>query len=239
MAYQILLVDDDEDFREEMRSCLEAYKVLEASNGQEALEMITRPNAIDLVILDVVMPGLSGTEVLRQLRRMKPDLSIIILTGQSSKEIAIESLKGHADDYIEKPFEVPKFLSIIRRILDNKHQARFAYVNKMDRVKMFVERNFDKKINLKHVAEEVHLSVKYLSRLFKRSTGLGFNEYRLKIKVHRSQHLLKTTDHTIEQLAHQLGYKNPESFIRMFEKLVGCTPTEYRIKCTRAKHRKL
>lgn len=239
MPYQILLVDDDEEFREEMSSCLEGYKVIEASSGQQALEMIKRPNAIDLVILDVIIPGLRGTEVLKQMRKIRPDLPIIILTGQSSKEIAIESLKGHADDYIEKPFEVQKFLSTIRRILDSKNLALMAHINKMDRVKMFIERNFDKKINLKDVTEEVHLSAKYLSRLFKKSTGLGFNEYRLKIKMHKAQHLLKTTDQTIEQLANQLGYKNPESFIRIFEKLVRCTPTEYRLKYRSAKNRKL
>ncbi len=230
MAYQILLVDDDDEFREEMRICLEQYKVIEAASGQEALNIIQKPHAVDLVMLDVVLPDLPGTEVLKQMREMAPGLSIIILTGQSSKDVAIDALKGHADDYIEKPFNVEKFLATIQKVLERKNQALTAHVNKMERVKIFIERNFDKKINLKHVADQVCLSSKYLSRLFKKSIGLGFNEYRLKIKIQKSADLLKTTDCTVDQLANQLGYKNPESFIRMFEKLMGMTPTQYRLK---------
>ncbi|MBI3601436.1 MAG: response regulator [Candidatus Omnitrophica bacterium] len=230
MAYQILLVDDDDEFREEMRICLEQYRVIEAVNGQEALNIIKKPHAVDVVILDVVLPDLSGTEVLKRMREMAPDLSIIILTGQSSKDVAVDALKGHADDYIEKPFNVEKFLATIQKVLETKNQTPTAHVNKMERVKTFIERNFDKKINLKHAADQVCLSSKYLSRLFKKTTGSGFNDYRLKIKIQKATGLLRTTDCTVDQLANQLGYKNPESFIRMFEKLMGKTPTQYRLK---------
>ncbi len=230
MAYQILIVDDDPEFREEMRACLSHYQIIEAANGQQALDIIKRPNAVDLVILDVVMSGPSGTETLKQMRKIAPDLAVIILTGQGSKDMAIEALKGRADDFIEKPFNVERFLATVRRILDSKNQSMTAHVNKMERVKMFIERNFDKKIGLQHVADEAHLSAKYLSRLFKENTGVGFNEYRLKIKVQKAADVLKNTQCTVEQLAVQLGYKNPESFIRMFEKFMGCTPTQYRLK---------
>ena len=64
MAYQILMVDDDAEFREELRVCLNDYSVTEAANGIEALAILKKPNAIDLVILDAVMPQVSGMEVL-------------------------------------------------------------------------------------------------------------------------------------------------------------------------------
>ena len=71
MAYQILVVDDDADFREELRYCLDGYTVIEAANGPEALAILKKPNAIDLVILDAVMPKMSGTEVLREIKKIK------------------------------------------------------------------------------------------------------------------------------------------------------------------------
>src|SRR3989338_2779539 len=118
MSYQILLVDDDSDFREEMRECLsQRYRVIEAASGEEALDLIKQPNAIDVVILDVIMPGLRGTDVLKQMRQVNPNLGIVMLTGQSSKDAAIEAVKGHADDYIEKPLDMDYFLQTIEKIL--------------------------------------------------------------------------------------------------------------------------
>ena len=230
MAYQILIVDDDQEFREEMRECLESYRIIEAADGLQALEILKKPHAIDLVILDVMMPSLRGTEALKQIKKLSPDLAVIISTGQSSKDVAIEALKGHADDYIEKPFVVEKFLASVQRVLDSKNKSLTAHLNKMQRVKIFIERNFDKKISLEQAAQEVCLSPKYLSRIFKENTGFGFNDYRLKIKIQKSEDLLKKSSDTIERISIQLGYKNVESFIRMFEQFKGCTPTEYRRK---------
>ena len=159
MAYQILMVDDDAEFREELRVCLNDYSVIEAANGAEALAILKKPNAIDLVILDAVMPQVSGTEVLREIKKIKPGLAIIILTGQSSKDIAIDALKGRADDYIEKPVNVGKFLETVQSILALKVQKTFKYAHgihaKIEQAKQFIERNFDKKISLKDVAGQI------------------------------------------------------------------------------------
>src|ERR1700685_3693904 len=126
MAYQILMVDDDADFREELRICLDGYTVIEASNGVEALAILKKPNAIDLVILDAVMPLISGIEVLREIKRTKPSLAIIMLTGQSNKDIAIDALKGRADDYIEKPINIARFLEIVQSTLAAKALKGFT-----------------------------------------------------------------------------------------------------------------
>jgi len=234
MAYQILMVDDDAEFREELRECLDGYTVIEASNGAEALVILKKPNAIDLVILDAVMPQLSGTEVLREVKKISPSLAIIMLTGQSSKDIAIDALKGRADDYIEKPVHVGKFLETVRSILAAKVQKGFTSTHgihaKMGQAKQFIERNFDKKVTLEDVAGQVCLSPKYFSRIFKEIAGQGFNEYRLSIKITQACKLLKNSDHTVTQIADRLGYQNLESFIRMFAKVMKDSPTQYRRK---------
>ena len=108
MPYNILLVDDDEDFRYEFRELFDDYNIVEAKNGLDALDLLKKPNEIDLVVLDVVMPGLRGTQVLKEIKSISPELGIIILTGHSSKDTAIAALKGKADDYIEKPLNIQK-----------------------------------------------------------------------------------------------------------------------------------
>ncbi len=242
MPYKILLVDDDEDFRREFGYSFDEYEVIEASSGQGALQLLKRPNEIDLVILDVMMPGLSGTEVLKEIRNSAPELGIIILTGYGSKEVAVEALKGHADDYIEKPFDIEKTKEIIENILVKKGRESYIDSNdiesKIERVKHFVERNFHKKVCLKDAAVAVCLSPKYLSRVFKQNTGMGFSRYKLAIKVKKAKELLKNTGCNIEQISDKLGYQNVESFIRIFESLTGRSPTEFR-KNNKVKKKKM
>jgi len=234
MAYHILIVDDDADFREELKSCLDGYSVIEAANGPDALAILNKPNVIDLVILDAVMPMVSGMEVLREIKKIKPALAIIVLTGQSSKDIAIDALKGRADDYIEKPVNVGKFLETVRSLLAAKAVQGFTSVGgihaKIEQAKQFIERNFDKKVTLEDVAGQVCLSPKYFSRIFKEIAGQGFNEYRLSAKITQACKLLKNSDYTVTQISDRLGYQNLESFIRMFEKIMAVRPMQYRHK---------
>ncbi len=233
MPEKILLIDDDQDFREELKASLDEYDIIEASNGKEALAILRKPNEIDLAILDVVMPGLNGIDVLKEMKRVSPDLSIIMLTGFSSKDVAIEALKAHADDYVEKPPAIDKTRAIIERILESKATVSFPSAGasgKVERIKRFAERNSHKRTCLKDAAAAIFLSPKYLSRIFKQNTGTRFSDFRLEIKINEAKSLLQSTDYNVNQIAERLGYQNAESFIRIFKKLTGSTPTEFRRK---------
>jgi two-component system response regulator YesN len=241
MAYNILLVDDDREFREEFRDFLYDYNVIEASNGKGALELLSRPNEIDVVILDVIMPGLSGTEVLKRIKAICPDLGVIILTGHGSKGTVIEALKGKADDYIEKPIDIHKTKEIIERLIQQRKPPGDVipggFDAKIKRVIHFVERNYDKRVSLKDAARLVALSPKYFSRVFKVKVGVGFNEYRLKIRMEKAARLLETTDYSVDEISYSIGYENPESFARLFKKIRGCTPTAYRNRWRRRRRK--
>ncbi|MFA6384419.1 MAG: response regulator [Candidatus Omnitrophota bacterium] len=234
MSEKILIVDDDAVFRSELSCALDGYDVIEAASGRDALQLLRKPNEIDLVLLDVMMPGLSGTEILREMKRLSPKLAIVILTGYSSKDVAIEALKGHADEYIEKPPDIEKTKEIIERFLQLKRGESEASAcsrdGKIEKVKRFIERNYQKKVTLKDAARAVCLSPKYLSRIFKEETRTGFNEYKLRFVLKKSKELLCETGYTIGQISDQMGYQNAESFIRIFEKRTDMTPTEFRTK---------
>ncbi|MDD5070733.1 MAG: response regulator [Candidatus Omnitrophica bacterium] len=227
MSYTILLVDDDKPFREEFKDFLSDYRIVEAGNGQEALNLLKKPNEIDLVILDVYLPGESGTAILKKMKQLDENLPIVILTGYSSKDIAIEALKANADDYIEKPLNLKKIDIIIDHLLKSK-KIVIKDSSRIDRVKTFTERNYDKKITLKQAANVVFLSPKYLSRLFKKETGIEFSEYRLKVKMEKAKEILLQRELTIDQISLELGYKNSESFIRIFKRFTKKTPFEFK-----------
>lgn len=234
MSYHILIVDDDSLFREEFRECLELeYRVIEASSGEAAIEILKKPNEIDLAILDVIMPGCRGTEIIKDLRKLSPELIVIISTGFGTKDVVLEALQGRADDYIEKPLNIEKTMALIKTYIQKKAGLMTTGEGtrtKIRHIQRFLERNYDKKVRLKDAAESVCLSPKYLSRAFEEHAGVGFSEYKLKVKVDKAKSLLKETDINIDQISDELGYENTESFIKIFRKFIGQTPAAYRKK---------
>ncbi len=242
MPYTILLVDDDSEFREEFSESFDDYNVILAKDGEEALRLLKKANDIDIAILDVNMPGDKGTEVLKDVKDIAPETGIIMLTGYASKDVAVESLKGRADDFYEKPMKVAGMKAAIERLLDAKGKRGPIDISdidgKIEKARHFARRNWHKKIALSDIASIVGLSPKYLSRLFKERTGGDFNTYKLRIKVDKAGEMLGSTGFTVEQIAYKLGYGNLESFIRIFEKFTGMTPTEYRKKKRRQDEKK-
>ena len=232
MPYSILLVDDDKDFCKEFIEFFYDYNVIEANDGLEALKILNKINIIDLAILDVRMPGLKGTKVLTKIKDIKPDLYTIILTGYSTEGTAIEALKAHADDYISKPVNFIKFKEIIDNlIIKNKYHDNLDNndtKSKIDKIKLYIEKNYQKMFNLNDISKIVFLSPKYLSKLFKKETGKCFNEYKLEVKIKYAKELLNDTGNNIDQIAYMLGYKKSESFIKIFKKITHLTPTEFR-----------
>jgi len=109
-----LVVDDEKTMRDFVQRVLDSagYHVITASNGQEALDKISKFD-VSLVLLDIMMPGLDGFEVLE---RIPPDLNIpvIMLSGISDENTKIESLGLGADDFIEKPFSINELLTRIQ-----------------------------------------------------------------------------------------------------------------------------
>jgi two-component system, OmpR family, KDP operon response regulator KdpE len=114
---RIMIVDDDPQIRRVLRTALVAqgYEVVDARNGDEALEKV-RDERVDLMILDMNMPGMGGLETCRTLRSTS-DISIIMLTVRDAESDKIEALDAGADDYMTKPFSSPELLARIRAAL--------------------------------------------------------------------------------------------------------------------------
>ena len=118
---RVLLVDDEEEFVETLGERLEVrgFDVTTALSGAEALERI-QEREIDLVVLDVQMPGLDGVEALRQIRQLKPLIEVIMLTGHATVQTAIDGMKLGAFDFLLKPAETEELVEKIRRAYDRK-----------------------------------------------------------------------------------------------------------------------
>jgi two-component system KDP operon response regulator KdpE len=120
---RILAVDDEPPIRRFLRTSLSAqgYTVLEAEDGQGALDLLRR-NAVDLVVLDLGLPGMDGFEVIRRVRETGSSVPIIVLSVRTDEAGKVRALDLGADDYISKPFGVDELLARIRAALRHRLQ---------------------------------------------------------------------------------------------------------------------
>jgi DNA-binding NtrC family response regulator len=118
---RLLIVDDEERFLKTTTTLLEkkACDVFTATNGEDALATLEK-QLIDVVILDVKMPGMAGGEVLRRIKQQHPLVEVIMLTGHATTESAVEGLKLGAFDYLMKPCEIETLIVKVREARDKK-----------------------------------------------------------------------------------------------------------------------
>ena len=116
----ILVVDDEAGPRESLRMILKfLYEVHTASDGQEAVCFI-RENDINLITLDLNMPGLSGIDVLKEIRNLRPNTEVIVITGYGTLSNAQEAFRFGAGDFISKPFNVADIISIVGKSFERR-----------------------------------------------------------------------------------------------------------------------
>jgi two-component system, NtrC family, response regulator PilR len=122
---RILIVDDEEVLRDVLEAVLrrEGFDVVLASSGEEALNLLDGEE-IDLVILDIMLPGISGIDTLRSLRISNPHLPVIIITAFSSIDGAIEAMKHGAFHYIPKPFKNEEVILTVNKALEQRRLSR-------------------------------------------------------------------------------------------------------------------
>lgn len=123
MKVKVLLVDDEKEFTDTLKQRLDLrnFAVTAAYSGEKALDLIDKDNT-DVVILDVAMPGLSGTDTLEKLKETVPLVEVIMLTGNATVENAILGMKLGAFDYLMKPTETNDLVEKINEAYALKHE---------------------------------------------------------------------------------------------------------------------
>jgi putative nucleotidyltransferase with HDIG domain len=124
MKENILIVDDEEMIRNLLSSALsqESYICHQAGSVDEAFAILGE-QAFDLVISDIMMPGRSGVELLRDLKKVNPDIAVLMITGLSDMNTAMECVHLGADDYITKPFGISRVVLTVKNLIDRRNLA--------------------------------------------------------------------------------------------------------------------
>jgi two-component system response regulator PilR (NtrC family) len=122
---RVLVVEDEKSMRDLLSMMLrkEGYAVEVADSGTQGASRVAKDPVYDLVITDVSMPGMTGLELLRHIRKVSPESSVILMTAYGSKDTAIEALNEGAAYYVEKPFDLDEMKVVVRRTIDQKRIA--------------------------------------------------------------------------------------------------------------------
>ncbi len=133
----ILIIDDEKNIRTILRQCLElaGYQVTVAINGYEGLEKLTNEE-VQLVLLDMMMPGMNGLETLRRIRDLKPKLPVVMITAHGTIENAVETLKLGAVDYLRKPFTPDEIRNVCADVLSRQELDEEGKLTAIDLIRL-------------------------------------------------------------------------------------------------------
>jgi two-component system, NtrC family, response regulator PilR len=118
---RVMIIEDDKEMRSLLKDFFEeeGFETDSASNGVDALRMLSKDH-FDLVITDIRMPGLTGLDILPRIRRLKPEIPIIVMTAYGSDDVRRRSLERGATIYLEKPIHLSKLRAVIREMVLRK-----------------------------------------------------------------------------------------------------------------------
>lgn len=243
--YKAIIIDDITLVRDAIRLLAQwdvfgISEIFEADNAQEGLDIICREQP-QIIITDMKMPIMDGTQLLKKLEEFQIESKIIVISGFSDYKYTRLAIQSGVIDYILKPIDpqdLNNALSVAVAQLDAEladtsspvpEEPCSAVTNKIIRdVITYINNYYMSNISLVDIAAQFFLSKEHLSRLFKKETGQNLFSYIMKLKLTEAKRLLRETTMTLEDIAYQLGFSNGNYFSKVFKKNCGLTPSEYR-----------
>jgi DNA-binding NtrC family response regulator len=164
----LLIVDDEVQFLDSIARRLEmrAFDVTKASSGKAALEAAEKGD-FDLALLDLRMPGMDGSEVLRILKQSHKFIEVIMLTGHGSVDSAVECTKLGAFSYLSKPYEMEKLLEVLRDAYETRLKKKFSVDPERLEEIARITREFTPEALLQDAREQMRSSPSFLLRIFR------------------------------------------------------------------------
>ena len=245
--YTILVAEDNAEMRAFLLRQLDTtYRVLEASNGVEALDMLQQ-RTINLVLSDVMMPEMDGYTLCDHIKSNveTSHIPVILLTAKATLQAKIEGLKLGADAYIEKPFSMEYLKVVVANLLENREKLHATFAHSP-----FVQTNsvaltkadeaFLKKLNdlvtdnmqnpdfrIDDIADHMNMSRSSLNRKIKGVLDMTPNDYLRVERLKRAAQLLREGECKINEVCYMVGFNTPSYFTKCFLKQFGILPKDF------------
>ncbi|MFQ9514321.1 MAG: response regulator [Eubacterium sp.] len=245
MSIKLLVADDEDTIRRGVAKYIKLHtdrfdKIYEAENGQEAIDIVLKYQP-DIILLDVQMPLKTGIEVMQEIGKAGLHPIIIILSGYDEFKYAQQALKYGAVEYLLKPIRATDILECLNNLADEhigkeeNEPMQQESVPKNPFVKEaqeYIYEHYAENISLSSVAEKIGISNGYLSTIFAQTLNCGFVDYLNMIRIERACGYLEQNYLKTYEVAYKVGFRDEKYFSKVFKKLKGMSPKEYRsMKC--------
>lgn len=244
--YKVLIVDDEQNIRDRLALKMPWTKIGfevagSAENGEEAWAHVRRAQP-HVVLTDILMPGMTGLELIDKVRRHYPAVRTAVMSAYDDFKYAKDAIRFGVKGYLLKPIIREEMMELFARIAGElaaeaggrqeaappqppvRQLEPNLYIAEAAR---YIGEHYMERILLEDVAGHLHINPNYFSTLFKRETGHNFIDYVNEIRIRRSMDLLLSGGKKISEVATQVGFSNFSYFNKIFKRLAGVTPQMY------------
>ncbi len=250
--YRVLVADDEPIERQVINKKITGFfpdmvEVFTAQNGLEAVKVFEEKGC-QVAILDIEMPGMNGLEAASKIRQSGKFCSIIFLTAFDEFTYAKKAIEIRALDYLLKPGADEDLINVLEeafRLCDKESAAEEAVITDgakeplddreelsantmVGEVTRYIEEHYKEDIALQDVAAILDYSDVYFCKLFKQNFGKNFITYLNEFRMEKAKELLADPNINIKDVSTEAGYRDANYFTRIFKRMVGTTPSEYR-----------
>lgn len=244
----ILLIEDDREIRNYLKSKLEPYyKVIEAEDPEIAFS-IASDELPDLITCDLMFENGNGLDLIKKIKAdpLTEAIPIIVISAKTTPEDQLLGIKTGVDDYITKPFSISFVLERIKTLLANRSQLKKHFLHELpidansstatsvDKkfvtvFTLMIEENLhNPHFGVNEICREIGLSRGQLYRKTKSVLGYSVNDYINKVRLKKSKHLLAQKNESISDISHKVGFSTSAYFSTVFKNAFGITPSDYR-----------
>lgn len=252
--YKVLVAEDESIERKVLCKLLDKYlsgvcTVVSAKNGTEAWNVFEAEQP-HIAILDIHMPGLTGLEVARKIRAAGSACAIIFLSAYDNFAYAKEAISIRATDYLLKPYGERELIATVEEAMriyeyygaifhkaeelpapdaaspENSVGLRNSQIK--EEIEQHIHAHFGEDLSMQDVARTMNYSDAYFCKLFKRCFKVNFSTYLNEYRIERAKELLTSTHSSVREISTACGYTDSTYFARVFRRVTGVTPSEYR-----------
>ncbi len=240
--YKLLITEDECEIRNGLSNFFPwkaiGFEVVGlAENGKQAFEFVQVHN-VDVILCDIIMPIMSGLELVDLLREKKNKTKVIFFSAHKDFEYAQKALEYGVKSYILKSTNYNELIRVFSKIkseLDSENSDdKIQLENNMNfnekiilSIKKYMEEHY-KDVTLEDLTKQINMNPDYISKFFKKNTGVNFSDYLTEIRMIKASEFLDNVQFKTYEISDLVGYSNSFNFTRAFKNYFGMSPRDYR-----------
>lgn len=233
----------------------EQLEIVSAVNGREAITLFFEQDC-EMAILDIEMPGINGLVAAEEIRKKNKECSIIFQTAFDEFSYAKKAIGVKALDYLLKPGSDEELIAVLEeaiRIAEKNSDTEKEVVSKEEidkeveehleksldnkeirnsaaqkRILQYIDEHYMEDISMQDAAEEMNYADAYFCKLFKQCFDQNFTSYLSSYRIEKAKELLEDITINVKEISEMVGYRDSNYFTKVFKRIVGVTPSEYR-----------